>query len=374
MDMPTLKLDDAAGRPVLRLGGAFVTENLGSVEKVMSSVAVKDAAVELDMSGLTALDTGGAWAIIDLQNRLQHGQTEVEITGAATHYAALLQTVSENLFPEEVQAEPDHGVSAWFSNIGETVVDAGKGIAAFCGFFGLVLHRLGRSILQPRRIRWASLVSQMEEAGLNAVPVVALMGFLIGVVLAFQGAAQLQQFGAEVYVVELISISVLRELGIMLTAIIVAGRSGSAFTAAIGSMKVQEEIDAMQTLGLDPIEVLVLPRLLALLIMLPILGLIANFAGLFGGMLMSWIELGVSPNLFLTRLQDNTDVWNLLVGLIKAPFFAVVISVVACRQAMLVGGSAASVGQRTTASVVQSIFLVIAIDALFSIFFSELGV
>lgn len=226
----------------------------------------------------------------------------------------------------------------------------------------------------PWRLRKAALVTHMEETGAKALPIVALMGFLIGVVLAFQGATQLKQFGAEIFVVELISISILRELGILLTAIIVAGRSGSAFTASIGSMKVQEEIDAMRTLGLDPIEVLVIPRVLALLIMLPILGFVADMAGLFGGALMSWIDLGVSPGMFVTRLKENTDVWQLAVGLIKAPFFALVIGVIACWQAMQVKGSAQSVGQRTTASVVQSIFMVIAIDALFSIFFSEIGI
>ena len=214
----------------------------------------------------------------------------------------------------------------------------------------------------------------MEEVGFKAIPIVALMGFLIGVVLAFQGATQLKQFGAEIFVVELISISVLRELGILLTAIIVAGRSGSAFTASIGSMKVQEEIDAMRTLGLDPIEVLVIPRVVALLIMLPILGFIADIAALIGGGLMSWIDLGVSPGMFTTRLKENTGIWQFAIGMIKAPFFAVVIGVIACWQAMQVKGSAQSVGQRTTASVVQAIFMVIALDALFSIFFSVLEV
>jgi phospholipid/cholesterol/gamma-HCH transport system permease protein len=214
----------------------------------------------------------------------------------------------------------------------------------------------------------------MQEVGLNAVPIVALMGFLIGIVLAFQGAVQLRQFGAEIFVVDLIAVSVLRELGILLTAIIVAGRSGSAFTASIGSMKVREEIDAMRTLGLDPIEVLVLPRVLALIIMLPILGLIANIFALLGGGLMSWAELGISPSMFLTRFVENTDVWHLAVGLIKAPFFAFIISIVGCWQAMQVGGSSESVGRRTTQSVVQSIFLVIVADACFSVFFAEIGI
>ena len=266
------------------------------------------------------------------------------------------------------------GFLDWVAHVGQGTFGAWKDTLSILEFLGLTLHRLFRTLIMPWRLRKAALVTHMEETGVKALPIVALMGFLIGVVLAFQGATQLKQFGAEIFVVELISISILRELGILLTAIIVAGRSGSAFTASIGSMKVQEEIDAMRTLGLDPIEVLVIPRVLALLIMLPILGFVADMAGLFGGALMSWIDLGVSPGMFVTRLKENTDVWQLAVGLIKAPFFALVIGVIACWQALQVKGSAQSVGQRTTASVVQSIFMVIAIDALFSIFFSEIGI
>jgi len=192
--------------------------------------------------------------------------------------------------------------------------------------------------------------------------------------MAFQGAVQLRQFGAEVFVVDLIAISVLRELGILLTAIIVAGRSGAAFTAAIGSMKMREEIDAMQTLGLDPIEVLVLPRVLALIFVLPLLGFVADVMGLFGGAMMSWIELGVSPGMFQTRLYESVDVWHYAVGLIKAPFFAVIIGIVGSYEGMKVGGDAESLGRLTSTSVVLSIFLVIVADAMFSIFFAVVGV
>jgi len=200
------------------------------------------------------------------------------------------------------------------------------------------------------------------------------MAFLIGIVLAFQGAAQLRQFGAEIFVVELIAISVLRELGILLTAIIVAGRSGAAFTAAIGSMKMREEIDAQRTLGLDPIEILVVPRVLALLITLPILGFVADVMGLVGGATMAWIELGISPGTFTTRLREEVDIWHALTGLIKAPFFALVIGIVGCHQGFAVGGNAESLGRLTSRSVVVSIFMVIVIDALFSIFFQLVGV
>ena len=190
------------------------------------------------------------------------------------------------------------------------------------------------TLVRPRRLRLTALVHHMQEVGLNAVPIVALMGFLIGVVLAFQGATQLRQFGAEVFVVDLIAVSILRELGILLTAIIVAGRSASAFTAAIGSMKMREEIDAMRVLGLDPIELLVLPRLLALVILLPILGLVADLAGLFGGGLMAWIELGISPSQFRTQLLADVGATQALVGLSKAPVFAAIIALVGCQQGL----------------------------------------
>jgi phospholipid/cholesterol/gamma-HCH transport system permease protein len=209
----------------------------------------------------------------------------------------------------------------------------------------------------------------MQEAGFNAVPIVGLMCFLIGVVLGYQGAAQLSQFGAEVFVVDLISISILRELGVLLTAIIVAGRSASAFTSAIGSMKMREEIDAMRTLGLDPVEVLVVPRLIAMLIMLPVLTFIGNILGLVGGGVMAWVELGLSPAVFVTRLLDVTELRHFLVGMSKAPFFAVIIAVVGCFEGMKVEMDAASLGRRTSISVVLAIFLVIVVNALFSIFF-----
>jgi phospholipid/cholesterol/gamma-HCH transport system permease protein len=233
---------------------------------------------------------------------------------------------------------------------------------------------LAGTVVRPWRLRLTALVHHMQDAGLNAVPIVALMAFLIGVVLAFQGAAQLRQFGAEVFVVDLITISVLRELGILLTAIIVAGRTASAYTAAIGSMKMREEIDAMRTLGLDPIEVLVLPRVVALVIMLPALGFIANIAGLTGGALMSWIELGISPGLFVARLLESANEWNFLVGMIKAPFFALIIGIVGCHEGMQVEKSAESLGRLTSKSVVVAIFVVIVVNALFSIFFVQVGV
>ncbi len=374
MTQPTVTQDHTTDGAFIRISGDLRTQALDSVEGTFASLKPESHAVVLDLSKLDSLDTGGAWLVATLERRLLAGGAAVQISGLKPAHAALLETVSESI-PEKIgQLEPPRGFVNWVARIGQRTAGGWKDTLSILGFLGLTLHRLGRTLIMPWRLRKAALFSQMEQTGFKALPIVGLMGFLIGVVLAFQGATQLKQFGAEIFVVELISISILRELGILLTAIIVAGRSGSAFTASIGSMKVQEEIDAMRTLGLDPIEVLVVPRVLALLIMLPILGFVADIAGLFGGALMSWIDLGVSPGMFLTRLKENTDVWQLAIGLIKAPFFALVIGVIACWQAMQVRGSAESVGQRTTASVVQSIFMVIAIDALFSIFFSELGV
>jgi phospholipid/cholesterol/gamma-HCH transport system permease protein len=274
----------------------------------------------------------------------------------------------------EARPAPRRGLRANVEALGETMVGLGAALLEFTGMLGLFVARLGAVVVRPRALRLTALVAHCEDVGLRAVPIVALMAFLIGVVLAFQGSAQLRQFGAEVFVVDLIAVSILRELGILLTAIIVAGRTASAFTAAIGSMKMRQEIDAMRTLGIDPGQALILPRILALTLMLPILGLIANAAGLFGGALMSWLELGISPAMFVTRLTEGTSVWHVVVGLSKAPVFAVLIGVIGCQAGMRVGDTAESLGRMTSSAVVAAIFAVILADALFSIFFQRVGV
>ncbi|HKK35455.1 MAG TPA: MlaE family lipid ABC transporter permease subunit [Paracoccaceae bacterium] len=373
-DDPAFTVETGPDGQVLRFVGGLVVASLGALERPLARFRPEARAVRLDVSEVERMDTAGAFVVDALARRLEAEGVAVEIVPGAEARADLFATVRRSRPEAEGEEEPPSGFLPWLRDVGEETVRMLGVLAGLLGFFGLTLATIGRTALRPRRLRAAALVHQMQETGFNAVPIVSLMGFLIGVVLAFQGSVQLRQFGAEVFVVDLIAISILRELGIMLTAIIVAGRSGSAFTASIGSMKVREEIDAMRTLGLDPMEVLVLPRVLALAIMLPILGFVANVMGLLGGALMSWVELGISPAMFLTRLQDNTDVWHLGVGMIKAPVFAVVIATVACWQGFQVGGSSESVGQRTTAAVVQAIFLVIAIDALFSVFFAEIGV
>ena len=323
--------------------------------------------LQFDLREVSRLDTAGAWLLA-----VTARQTGGSFTGASPAQQALLDVVTQAL-PEKAAVRHRHLPFSELEQIGRTTVAGVFGLISITGFLGLVVARLLNTMLHPARLRFTALVFHMQQAGLNAVPIVALMAFLIGIVLAYQGADQLQQFGAEVFVVDLIAISVLRELGLLLTAIIVAGRSASAFTAAIGSMKMNQEVDAMRTLGLDPIEVLVLPRVLALLLLLPALGFLADIAGLSGGALMSWVELGISPAMFLTRLLE-TDVSHFLVGLVKAPFFAVIIGVIGCYQGLQVEANADSLGRLTSRAVVQAIFMVIVADAIFSIFFAAVGI
>ncbi len=329
---------------------------------------------QIDLSSLTRLDTAGAWSLITLKNRFAQSNQPLQFVGASDKAASLLDSVARALPEPEPPSAHKMSFAAWLDRFGHNVFSGLMFLRALTGYLGIFLHRLARALRHPSEFRMTSLVHHCEEVGLRAVPIVALMAFLIGVVLAFQGSTQLRQFGAEVFVVDLIAISILRELGILLTAIIVAGRTASAFTAAIGSMKMREEIDAMRTLGLDPGMNLFVPRILALLIMLPILGLIANVAGLFGGALMAWIDLGISPAMFQTRLVEGTSVDHVFVGLVKAPVFALIIGVVGCHAGMQVQSNAESLGRMTSSAVVTAIFAVIVADAVFSIFFARIGI
>lgn len=349
---------------------------LATLEKQRSFLHRHPKAATLDLAGVTELDTAGAWVIASFQASQRAKGHDVSIENATEAQVLLLKTVTDAMPTTRKRRRklPHQEAGDLLFDVGKAVTVFVIGLAQTVGFLGLVLTRLAATIMHPSRFRFTALTHHMQQAGLNAVPIVSLMGFLIGIVLAFQGASQLEQFGAEIYVVDLISISMLRELGILLTAIIVAGRSASSYTAAIGSMKMREEIDAMRVLGLDPIELLVLPRVLALLILLPVLGFVANMAGLLGGALMAWIDLGISPAMFRTQLAANTSVTHALVGLSKAPVFAMIIALVGCYQGLQVEGNTDSLGSRTSRSVVVAIFLVIVVDAVASIFFSVWGV
>ncbi len=368
-----VNIAQAADGARVDLSGRLVTATLGDAQKALAGLA-GPGAVTFDLARLEAMDTGGAWLIVDLGRRLEAEGVTVRVENASASQQALIATVTRNLPKDTAPTPRAGGFVAWVETIGKATVGGFQTALQMLGFFGLVVARIGGVLVRPWRLRFTSLVYHMQEVGLNAVPIVSLMAFLIGVVLAFQGAAQLKQFGAGIFIVDLIAVSILRELGILLTSIIVAGRSGSAFTAAIGSMKMREEVDAMQTLGLDSTEVLIVPRVLALILMLPVLGLIANFAGLIGGALMAWIQLDISPQVFFGRMQDSIGIWHYLVGMIKAPFFAAIIGIVGCYKGMMVEGNAESLGRLTSQSVVLAIFSVITADALFSIFFSMVNV
>ncbi|KAA0586478.1 MlaE family lipid ABC transporter permease subunit (plasmid) [Azospirillum oryzae] len=333
------------------------------------------AAVRLDMARVEALDTVGAYLLNRMAERLGANGHAVAIVGLRPEHAALFDAVRDagKAPPHPIERE-HHPILDMIVRTGETTVSAAKEILDLVGFLGLVTVTFARLILRPSRLRLTSVLFHIEQTGLNALPILGLLSFLIGVVLAFQGADQLKRFGAELYVVNLLGISVLREIGILMTAIIVAGRSGSAFTAQIGTMKVNQEVDAIGTMGLDPVELLVVPRALALMITLPLLAFYADVMGLFGGAVMAYATLDITFGQFIRQLHSAVGINTVIAGLIKAPVFALVIAMVGCYEGLKVSGSAESVGIMTTKAVVEGIFLVIVIDAVFSVLFSMLGV
>ena len=373
MSDASITIETAGGGRVVRFAGPLLVADIGALRDRLATLP--DAGpVTLDLSGAGAMDTAGAWLIVTLRRRLAAEGVETRLEGADPKQALLIETVDKALPTEDVAAPRRGGLLGWLGRVGEATAAAGVVAVEMTSFAGEIVACFAATLVRPWRLRLTALVYHMQDVGLNAVPIVTLMAFLIGVVLAFMGSVQLRAFGAEVFVVDLIAITILRVLGVLMAAIIVAGRTASAYTAAIGSMKLREEIDAMRTLGLDPIEVLVLPRVLALIIMLPLLAFLADVAGLVGGGLMAWVELGISPALFAARLVESSDPWNFLVGIIQAPFFAALIGLVGCYEGMKVEKSAESLGARTSDAVVLAIFLVIVTTAAFSVFFMQVGV
>lgn len=367
-------------RFIIEAGGRW---NVQTVEKIESQL--RDIGAEarssatsgpalIDVTGLEALDAAGAWLITRTRLGLSAAGLSAEVEGAKPSHGALLERVEKALAHEELEPPVDHIFLRFVSAVGKAQFDIFGVARNLLSFFGLVLIVFGRVMLRPGKLRLTATVYRMQSVGLNALPIVGLLSFLIGVVVAFQGADQLAQFGAEIFTVNLLGVSILRELGVLLTAILIAGRSGSAFTAQIGTMKVNQEVDALETIGLDPIEVLVIPRVLALMIMLPILVFYADIMGLLGGMVMATTVLDISLNTFLKQLQSAVNLTTFAIGMVKAPVFAFLIALVGCFEGFNVSGSAESVGQKTTASVVEGIFLVIVFDAAFSILFSILGI
>lgn len=360
----------------LRASGRWDIAAAGSLDAALQAAlnGREGDSLRLDLSDVTALDTSGAWVIRRARVRLAEAGGSLELAGVPADFAPLLEEV-EGLDIEPPPAEPGAGgFVAFLERIGRNTVEIAQESREMLGFFGFLLVALLRVLVQPWRLRRLSVVYHMEQTGLNALPIVGLLSFLIGIVIAYQGAAQLRQFGAEIFVVDLLGIAILRELGILIAAIIIAGRSGSAFTAQIGTMKVNQEVDAMRTLGLDPIDILVLPRVVALCLTLPLVTFFANAMGILGGAVMSYLVLDITPAQFITQFRLAIALDHFWVGMVKAPVFAFTIAMVGCYQGLQVGGSAESVGRLTTKSVVEAIFLVIVLDAIFSVVFAAVGV
>ncbi|MGX7742718.1 ABC transporter permease [Rhodopseudomonas parapalustris] len=329
--------------------------------------------VSIDVSGIARLDTFGAWLIERLRRNLGRDGAEALISGLSTNYASLVDEVRQ---VGAAEPPPKSGLSLRgpIEKLGRTVYTFADDIVALISMMGAVLAGLGRIVIRPTSFRLTSTVHHLEQVCWRAVPIIVLITFLIGCIVAQQGIFHFRKFGADVFVVDMLGVLVLRELGVLLVSIMVAGRSGSAYTAELGSMKMREEIDALRTMGFDPIDVLIVPRLIALVLAVPILTFLGAMAALYGGGLVAWVYGGVDPEAFLLRLRDAISIDHFTVGMIKAPVMAVVIGIVACVEGLAVQGSAESLGSHTTASVVKSIFFVIVMDGVFAIFFAGIGI
>lgn len=359
----------------LVVGGFWIISEARRLDPALRALdATGSTRVEIDCGALGAIDTIGAWLLLRTKRILEHRGVVVQPVNVRPEYRALVHTIDYECRAPPVELPVRHSFTARLERIGRGLCHALHQGYELVGFFGLVVFETIATVLQPRRLRVAALVHQMEETGLNALPIVGLLSFLIGIVFAYQGSDQLRRFGAEVFTVNLLGVGILRELGGLMAAIIVAGRSGSAFTAQIGTMKVSEELDAIQISGLNTVEVLVLPRLLGIALTLPLLTFYSNAMGLIGGAAMCYLDLHITIPVFLHQLRAAVVGWTFWVGLIKAPVFAFIIALVGCHQGFEVERNASSVGRHTTQAVVESIFLVIVADAAFSITFSWLGI
>ncbi len=367
-DAPASLSQTAGG---LRLAGRWNAQGLGDLPAQIAGLQMPPAAaLAADATALTALDTGGAWLLQKLLRRLHDAGCSVTLQGLPPAFEGLLaMTVLPPAAPP-VPPQPPPSALAGLGRRSAAVAEEGLALLSFVGETALTF---GRSLLQPSRLRWRPVLHNVRSAGLDALPIVGLLSFLLGIVVAYQGADQLRRYGANIFVVDLVGVSMLREFAPLITAIIVAGRSGSAYAAQIGTMAVTEEIDALRTLGIAPLELLVLPKVIALVIALPLLTVFADVMGVLGGMLMAQQQLGVSAVEFIERFEKAVSLSSYLVGLAKAPVFAGIIALVGCFQGLRTRGGADSVGLHTTRSVVQAIFLVIVADAAFSVAFSVLG-
>jgi phospholipid/cholesterol/gamma-HCH transport system permease protein len=356
--------------------GSWTGVNVATLERLADAITPRldrSNLVRVNMAEVRELDTLGAWMLEKLSRRATSAGHRTEVIGIADNYAGLIEEVRQVNRHNPAPAPVRNPVVVKVDEIGRSAVGATEDLTVFLQMLGSIFLAIFGLLRRPKSLRLTSLVYQLYKVGWQAIPIVMLITFLIGAIIAQQGIFHFRKFGADSYVVDMVGILVLRELGVLIVAIMVAGRSGSAYTAELGSMKMREEIDALSTMGLDPVEVLILPRVVALICALPILAFIGSIAALYGGGLVAWFYGGMGPAIFIARLHDAVSVTHFEVGIIKAPFMALVIGIVACSEGLRVKGSAESLGRQTTTSVVKSIFLVIVLDGLFAVFFASIG-
>ena len=353
------------GNPPFRIRGTLTITRAASIQR---EIDAEPDPLTFDLSGVERMDTVGAWLVYRAVR-----DRGAKVTGATDEAQSLLDQVAE--FDKPVKVRPEEGPSFFraLSELGEWIIESGRTLVGLLGFFGATLIGLVNVFARPKRFRLNAVVQRFDVVGVRALGIIGLMSFLIGIVIGQQGAVQLQQFGAEIYTINLIGRITVRELGTLMTAIMVAGRSGSSFAAQLGTMKITEEIDAMRTIGVSPVEALVIPRLIAAVVMMPLLSFWAILTSLIGGGLFVWLSLGIPPLTYIQRLGEVIPITDLWVGLIKAPVFGFIIALAGCFQGMLVESNSEEVGLRTTTAVVQSIFLVIVLDSVFAVFFSSIG-
>ena len=370
-----LRAEVIDGRVRLLATGAWTARHAAELDRAIAALEPPPASlpVALDMRSIEAFDTYGARLLQRLLLSWQARDQPLEVSGLPARYAVLLDAVRRaSDLPAAPTPRPLFARQALTAALHQMAA-LGHNLAILLNMIGAIGIALAQVVRNPRTFRLTSAVHQIDRVGWQAVPIILLITFLIGAIIAQQGFFHFRKFGADDYVVDMVGILVLREIGVLIVAIMVAGRSGSSYTAELGSMKMREEIDALATMGFDPVEVLILPRVLALLVALPILAFLGSMSALYGGGLVAWAYGGMNPDIFITRLKDAISITHFQVGMIKAPFMALVIGVVACSEGLLVRGSAESLGIRTTASVVKAIFLVIVLDGLFAIFFASIG-
>ena len=371
---PSVTHQDGGDGLVLSLSGDWSVAHSAALEEKAAAIeatAPKGSAAVLDLSGVDHMDTAGAWIIDRARADLDKSGVAASYRGARPEYAILIKEAGYRPIEPPKPTHLSTGVSL-LSSVGESVVTAGHDLAEGMSFFGELVAMTVRLLPFPMRWRWTSMAYHLENYSLRSVPIIALINFLVGAIVTQQGIFQLAQFGASPYAVNLVGVLGMRELAVLMTAIMIAGRTGSAITAEIGSMNMREEIDALRVMALDPLEVLIMPRMVALVLALPVLTVVADMAQLAGGMIVSWLYAGMTPIVFITRLHNAITTNTFVVGLIKAPFMAATIGVIAGVEGMDVHGSAESLGRNVTASVVKSIFMVIVMDGLFAMFFSAI--